>query len=209
LLAVAWVVALRAQNVGDKLPAPAKADVAKAEELVRGIYKDEFKKAEDNKAAAKELASALLKQAQETKDDPAVKFAALALARDAAVKAGDHDLAFQIIDEIARAFDVGTAGMRGAILAVVVENAADGHEKLAETALVLVRQALDEDDYQGAEGLVATAEKVADAYKNEKLAARVEIARAEVKAVQKESERVKPFLAKLEKEPDDAEANAD
>src|SRR5262245_60362977 len=157
VLAGACAVPLPAQDAKDKLPAPAKADLAKAEELIKDIYKTEFKKADDDSAAAKELAASLLKQGRETNDDTALKFAALSLARDVAAKAGDHAAALEAIDELAAAFDVSTAGMKGLALAAAVEGAdKETAQQLGEAVLELVAEALAADDYEGAAKLVAT-----------------------------------------------------
>ena len=86
-LAVAGLclLTLPAQDTEKKAPVPKKADLAKAK---------------DDPEAAKELAATLLKQGRETKDEPALRFSALSMARDVAAAAGDFPGALEAIEEL-------------------------------------------------------------------------------------------------------------
>src|SRR5262245_49732302 len=98
----------------EKVAPPDKDAVAKSTELIKGLYKDELKKAEEDAAAAKELVATLLKEGRDTKDDMALKFAAYSLARDVAARAGDHTAALEAIDELSKAFKIDTSAMKSA-----------------------------------------------------------------------------------------------
>jgi WD40 repeat protein len=211
VLAVAGlcVLSLPAQDTEKKDPVPDKTALAKAEALIKALYKQEFAKAKDDPDAGKELGATLLKQGQETRDDPPLRFAALSLARDVAAAAGDFPGAMEAIAEIAQGYDINTAGMKSLALAAAVKGAKDKEtsQQLAETALEMLPEALAGDDYDAAQKLIDVATTAATKAKSVALIGRVQKAGKEVTSVQKEYERVKPFVTKLAKETEDAEAN--
>ena len=86
----------------DRLPAPAPDDVAKAEKTVKEIYHDDYAKKKPADRAA--LATKLIQQAAETKDDPASKFALLKEARDLAVAGSDAATTMKAAEQLAAEF---------------------------------------------------------------------------------------------------------
>jgi hypothetical protein len=209
LVAGLVVLSLPAEDTEKKEPAPSKAALAKAEALIKDLYKQELAKAKDDPDAGKELAATLLKQGRDTQDDPPLRFAALSMARDLAAASGDFPGAMEAIMEIAQGYDINTAGMKSIALVAAVKGAKDKEtsQQLAETALEMLPEALAGDDYEAAQKLIDVATTAATKAKSVALIGRVQKAGQEVAAVQKEYERVKPFVAKLAKEADDAEAN--
>jgi outer membrane protein assembly factor BamB len=209
LVAGLVVLSLPAQDTEKKVPAPDKTALAKAEALIKDLYKQELAKAKDNPDAGKELAATLLKQGRDTQDDPPLRFAALSMARDLAAASGDFPGAMEAITEIAQGYDINTAGMKSLALAAAVKGAKDKEtsQQLAETALEMLPEALAGDDYEAAQKLIDVATTAATQAKSVALIGRVKKAGEEVSRVQKEYERVKPFVTKLAKEADDAEAN--
>src|SRR5262249_28070962 len=160
-----------------------KEAVAKSTELIKDLYKDEFKKAADDPAVAKDLAATLLKEGRTTNDDLSLKFAALSLARDVAAKAGEHTAALEAIDELGKHFIVDTSTMKSAALAAAAKNVTekDAGVALAEMALQMVEEALGHDNYEAALSLVDTASKAAAAAKSLGLASRAKKAETDVK----------------------------
>jgi hypothetical protein len=106
-----------------RLPIPDQEEQAKAKELLRDIYKDDFAKA--TKPAQKlVLASRLLVDAIATKDAPAERYVLLKITSDLAAATGSADVSTRALDEIARDYEVDGDLLR---LEVV--------EKLAASAL--------------------------------------------------------------------------
>src|SRR5262249_40295571 len=150
-------------------------------------------------------------QGRETKDELALRFAALSMARDVAAAAGDFPGALEAIGELAESFEVSTAGMKSTALVAAVKGVSgkEASQELAETALGMLPEALADDDYEAAAKLIDLAGTAATKAKSLSLSGRVKKAEEELGTVRKEYERVKPFVAKLSKEADDAEANGE
>jgi hypothetical protein len=194
-----------------KLPAPDKEALAKADTLIRKLYEKELAQAKANSTFGRKLAGDLLKEGLETNpaEDPNLRFAAIALARDVAAGAGDHTTALTAIDELANTFNIDTSAMKSATIAAAVKGAdsKEANTELAEMALQMIEEALEHDNYESALSLAETAKLAAAGAKSLALASRVKKVDADVRAMQKEFDRVKTFVTKLQKNPDDKEAN--
>ena len=103
------------QDAEKKTPVPADAAQAAATKLVKEVYGDEYAKAKTT-TEKQALAKTLLNKANETKDDPASQFVLLRLAKDIAAQAGDGQMAFQAIDEMAETFLVNANEMKMTVL---------------------------------------------------------------------------------------------
>src|SRR5690349_18271681 len=86
------------QSPADRAPVPDAAAQARAEALVKKLYGDEFENARKDTAAALALAGTLLRESRATKDDPALRFAALGQARCLAAQAGDAPTLLQAVE---------------------------------------------------------------------------------------------------------------
>src|SRR5262245_42762811 len=84
-------------GAGKKQPIPDKAAQEKALALVLDIFRDDFTDAKTPEAKAK-LASLLLQQGRESRDEPANRFVLYREALTMAALAGDASLSLQIID---------------------------------------------------------------------------------------------------------------
>src|SRR5205823_4024435 len=73
LLLLGGAALLHADDAAKRLPVPAKAAQARAEELIRDIFKDDLAAAKEPADKSK-LAGYLLQQGKETKDDPAARY---------------------------------------------------------------------------------------------------------------------------------------
>src|SRR5262249_53217232 len=99
-----------------KAPLPDKADVARAADLIRDLFKAEFAKARDDADAGKSLAHTLLNEGKNTQDSAALRYAALDLARELAVQAGDLGTALVAIGELARHHKIDVPALKSAAL---------------------------------------------------------------------------------------------
>jgi hypothetical protein len=101
-------------QVSKKLPMPDAEAQTKAEKLIKDLFKDDYAKKNSSDLLA--LATKLLEQARETKDDPAAKFVLYREARDLAARAGEPGQALQIVNETAKEFAIDMATMKATAL---------------------------------------------------------------------------------------------
>ncbi|HSQ57313.1 MAG TPA: hypothetical protein VLM40_16445, partial [Gemmata sp.] len=95
-------------------PIPADAAIVKAEADIRQLLKDEFARKQPSERKA--LAQKLIKLAAETPDDPASRYVMLREAQDLAVGLVDPALALQVIEQLAKGYDIeGPAQQLGAL----------------------------------------------------------------------------------------------
>jgi hypothetical protein len=186
---------------------PDRAAIDAATALVRDLYKKEFDAAK-TPAQRSDLAKILLKQAADSKSEPAGYFVLLEEARAQAVKGGDLITAFAAIDQLAAAFKVADLERRrDALSALSTTSPPPMQKQLAELALSLVDQAVEIDDYAIAKEL-ATIGSASARKSKDLVVTRAATARAtEVEKLAKEYTAVKEALSKLEKEPTDPQAN--
>jgi hypothetical protein len=108
------------------------------------------------------LAKNLIEMANGTKDDPASRFVMLRLAKDISAQASDGQTAFQAIDTMAETFHVDANAMKMAVLTKFADAAQKPaqHKSVAEQALMLVDQAVSQDNFMVANqlGILALAE---------------------------------------------------
>lgn len=187
---------------------PDQATVDKLTALIRKLYKAEFKKSADPKAA-QALAATLLQEAKATRDDPPVRYAALLLVRDLATGVGDLATAAAAIDELAAHYPVER---RALLLDAITRSAAkmttaEASQKLGAATLPLIEEALERDDHEEALRLLDAVEQAAKATKNTKLAEQAGKTREKAVFAQKEAVRVKAFFDKLQTAANDPQAN--
>ena len=110
---------LRADD--ERLAVPSRADQAKAEDLVRDLFKTDYRKT--RRADQLVLSARLLEQGLETKDDPAGRYVLLREAAILAARAGALEQGLSAVNELTGSF--ATSG--AAIKADVCEAAAPTH----------------------------------------------------------------------------------
>ena len=93
VLALLTVSLCGTSRADDRTPAPSTEDAAKAEKLIKELFKADYAKVRTPDRVA--LAAKLLQQAGETTDDAASRFVLIREARDIAAKAGDSELALK------------------------------------------------------------------------------------------------------------------
>jgi WD domain, G-beta repeat len=191
-----------------KQPIPDKKAVAKAEELVNDIFKEEIAKANDAETRTK-LAAYLVGQGDESAEDPAARFVLYRQARDLALLAGNPTLALGIVDKLAQFYDVAALEIKAEALGKIVDHvpAKEPSKALAEMALALTGDALDADNYDVA---VALGKVASSAAKKAQIVALVTTAakrNAEILSAKEKFSVLQQFVDRLKKDPGDAEAN--
>jgi hypothetical protein len=86
----------------ERPPVPPPADVEKATKLVRELFKDEYGKTQPK--ARQALVEKLIKQAEETADDPVARYALYREAADLAAAAGEVTVSLGALDAIRARF---------------------------------------------------------------------------------------------------------
>ncbi|HEX4147699.1 MAG TPA: hypothetical protein VHY20_01875, partial [Pirellulales bacterium] len=195
-------------DTSNRLPVPSSADQQKALATLKDVFKDDFsaaKKAEDKAA----LAEKLLKQAQDSRDDPASVYVMLGEARNLAGDAADAALTVRLISELGNRFQVDPLELLAEDLerATQKSHPSAAFKAIAEAALEHVDEALDADQFPLAKRLsdvaLAAARKAKDPTKL-KTAIERNKGLATLKQQWDAAEEARTMLAKT---PDDPEAN--
>jgi hypothetical protein len=183
--------------------------VAKAQALVKKTYAQEYAAARTHVQRAA-LASRLLKEAAQTRDNPAARYVLLCEARDLASKAGDANVACRAIELLAKHYGVTPGEMRLAALAEVsrVALAPAALDALARSAMAAADNAILSDDYDLASRLAAMAESAADRVKQIGLIDEAKRKLQEIAWAKSEHDRAKAALETLTATPDDRDAKS-
>jgi WD40 repeat protein len=199
---------LDAGGPGKKQPIPDTKNLAKADELVRDIFKEEIDKAKTPEAQGK-LAIYLQQQGDESNEDPAARFVLYRYARDLAITAGDAKLAFGAIDKIATYFEVTPLDLKAQALAKLVTKVPtkEPSKELTELTLELIAEALESDNYEAALELGKVASEAAKRAQVFALVTAVNKRNEEIKAARERFADLQTFVDRLKKDPKDAEAN--
>jgi len=208
LVAMTFVVTAPVAFAQEKTPVPDAASQAKAQELVRGVYGQEYAAAETS-AERLALAKKMLDEAAKTKDDPVGHFILLRIAKDVAVLAGDAETALEAVDQLVQTFDVDPIQTKVDCLEKVARAAkpSSQHGPLAEQAFSLVDAAVAEDNFEAAGKLGEIALESARKARNYKLVKQIV---ARMKAVKESEEAYAEYqkaMASLEDNPTEPDAN--
>jgi hypothetical protein len=196
---------------GAALPArqqpPTPDDQKKAEKTIRDLFKEDYAKRAPEER--QDLARKLLANALGTKDDPAGVFVLLREAADIAASSGDVRTAMSAIDESAARFAVDASKLKVEALerARGSVRTPEAAKALVEAGLLSAESAADAEDYDAALSLLAKAEPAARLSRDAALLARIQDRARELRDAQSERRRIQAFLARLEADPDDPEAN--
>jgi len=182
---------------------PDAASLARAEKLIRSLYRDEYAARDAPQRQA--LARKLFQQGLETRDDAALRWVLMRDARDFAANAGDAPTAVRAIDELAKLHPVAVVEMKLSTLAAAarVVEPARGLEPLVQCALALADQCAAADEYDLALRAATLAETHALRHRNPSLAALAQERLKEVHAVRDEFARAGAALQLLQSKPDD------
>jgi hypothetical protein len=191
-----------------KAPVPDAKSLAKAADLVSDIFKEEIGKATAPEAQTK-LGSYLLQQGDESADDAAARYVLYREARELALRAGDAVLALSAVDKLAKYYQVRVLELKAETISKLVGAvpAKEPSKALAELALALIGEALETDDYEAAGALGKAAADAAKKSQVVSLVTAVTKRNAEIKAARERFSVLQPFVDRLAKDPNDAEAN--
>ncbi len=190
-----------------KQPVPDEAAIAKAFEVARQSFQEDYEKA---KTPAEKVALAeKLRETAEAAGWPAERFVLLRLARNVATKAGDAKAVFAAIDQMQKAFSIDDLAMKSEALGAMAAKALkpDDRKALADAALALVEQAIDAENLDVAEETMKTATALAGKVHQRELTQRVQAARKELAENVKAAGDVQAARATLKDKPDDPDAN--
>lgn len=145
-----------------KRPVPEAAAQAVALAEVRKIHRGELDRTQEP-AKKKGIAQSLLKEAQETQDEPVIRYVLLGQARDLAVSVGDIELLRNVLDETAKHYEVNAQEQLIVILDDVAESriGSAGKKELARGALEAAEECIAQNDYDAALKLTRSAQGMA------------------------------------------------
>lgn len=195
-----------------KAAIPGQEAQARVSKLIKELFQAEMDKAAKDPTAKARLAVTFLQEARDTNDDAAGRFVLLNLAIDYASQGGDSATALQAIEEKAQHFalpagELLQAKIRALLGASQSFTTNDGYQNLIDTALVLLEDALAEDDFPSSNKLLEAAENAARKLRSVPLVSSIRRRLDEVKKLEKEFAVWQPFAQKLAKDPEDADAN--
>lgn len=205
LIVAGWLVA---QEPGDKAAIPIKAEQDKAQALIDDIFKEDFQRATSPEAKAK-LAAFLFQQGKESGDSPANRYLLYLHTQKLAAEAGSLPLAMNAIEELNRQFKIDVLAMKAETLGTAAKTVqtSEASTELTEAALTLIAEAIEDDNYPVAKQLGEVATEAARKAKSIKLVTSVQKRVEDIDTLQQKFGQLKPFLDKLAKNPDDANAN--
>jgi hypothetical protein len=198
-----------AQEKAGRPAVPSQQEQSLAEKLLRDKHKEAYAKAKDDPSATVALAVKILDQVRATKGDPAGLFVGLVQARDLAAGVGDLIVAGQAAEELAAAFAVDLWAMKGEALATAVAaiKTPEGARSLVEAGLLLADEAVAADHFEPAARLARLTEQASRRTRDLPLVLSVQKLERGIQAAAKQYVRLKDFVDKLQKDPDDPEAN--
>ena len=191
-----------------KQPVPNKKALAKADELVRDIFKEEIDKAKSSEALTK-LAIYLQQQGDESNEDPAARFVLYKYTRDLAIQAAEPKLALGAIDKIATYFEVPALDLKAEALGKMVMQVPtkEPSKLLTELTLDLIAEALEGDHYAAALELGKVATEAAKRSQVLALVNAVKKRNEEITTAKERFADLQAFVDRLKKDAGDAEAN--
>ncbi len=192
-----------------KYPIPSKVGRKKALDLIKELYAPEYKSARKSSAARLRLAGVLFQEGKDTNDYPAGRFVLFEEASQLAVTSGDASLALQIIGVMANSFQLPPSeilGQKVTVLKIGAEKAEPSME-IANAALLLVDEALANDNFSTGKKLLQIAEKEGIDLRNVPLVTQIRKLREKVHQQELVFRNYQPFFEKLISFPNDPKAN--
>jgi len=195
-----------------RLPVPSLEAQKKAAALIGELYRAEMAKADKDAEAKALLAVTFLQEGKDTADFPAGRYVLFMQAASLAQASGDAPTALQAIDDLSQDFDLPPQlafTMKVNVVASASKSAdsTNANHTIIDSALVLLEDALANDDYEAARQLLATADRAALKLKNVPLVSSIRKRLEQAMRLEKEYGRWKPFADALQKSPKDADAN--
>ena len=135
----------------ERVPVPDDAQVQAADAAMRDAFGDDLKRSLDP-LQQRALVDSLLRSGRDSPGEPATQYVVLREAHDRAVALRDAKLAIEIVDELAKRFEIDGPGMKLEVLSKLLRAARDAptHVHLARAGLDLAADFLDADRYDDA-----------------------------------------------------------
>jgi serine/threonine protein kinase/tetratricopeptide (TPR) repeat protein len=179
---------------------------APVDKAIHEKYKLEYSRKKADDVAA--LANQLLADAAQA-DDLTMRFVLLREARDLAAVSGSMETMMKAIDELDKTFAVNALEMKIAGLekASQAQNLPPVRILIVDTALKLIEEMVEADNYDAADRILAAAKVALQKLNREMLQARVNIQAKDLADTRKEYETAKAAHDTLDKDPDDPQAS--
>ena len=187
-------------------PVPDGSAIEVAEKLVKDVYKAEY--AKKKPADQLELASKLLKSAEETKEPSAAKFVMLREARDLAARGGDVAMALDAALATSQSFALKLAEIKAAVLEAAEKAKIAPARSIAEAALESLDDAIRADDYPNADRILKVALSSASRANVAVMSASIAQRGKEIDAIRKAFDSLEPVRKALAANPTDPAASA-
>ena len=202
--------AVRQPPKEEKQPEPAGEILQRATGMVRELYQSERQEAK-TEAQKGQLAGKVLQRAEETRDDPAGRYALLRLAYDLAVEAADGNLALDVVDRLVSLYVVefDPWQRKAEVVSTLARQARrpDDHKAVVQLALSLIAQTQADDAFPVAQQLAKQALAAANKAREHAVLEQVRAAVKQVEQAAKAFQEVQAALAVLKDKPDDGEAH--
>jgi hypothetical protein len=198
---------VRVPNV-PRVPVPDPVVQQFALRVLREAHEDEYQQAVTGEEKRK-IAEKLLELARSLEADPAGRFVALQTCRKIAVEAGDMKLALSAADALIQGFEVDEIKELTEVLAGSLGQSLsdDDSEQLLKVAGPLFRSAMQRDEYDAAEQILAAGVAAARRLRNTKLTGELANVRKELTAARKAWSDIEHDVEILLADPHDPVAN--
>ena len=194
------------QSVTSKPSVPNKDELTKANKRVREMFrKDLAAKSADEKVA---LGKKLLRQAKELKDAPPLQYAMFTESASLLLQGGDPPSALGVIDRIDNCFSLPSVlAAKADILAkgTSLSGSLDLPSRIAESCLVIVREAIENDEYDVAQRVAGIGNTAANKGKEMALVSQFQTASQQIPVIKKEYEATLALRKELKAGSDDPE----
>ena len=189
----------------ERLPVPNSAAQTKIQNEIRSQYKEDYAKRDP--ADQLSLAGNFRAQAAAASNDPVRQYVFLREARELATNAGNFDIGFAIIDDIAKLFTIDAEEWKVDVLVNASDRSTLPKPDLVENYLKVCAAALDIGNVQLAHQSCLLATRTAQATRNPPLVQRVRQYELRVHDASRALTAVVSAAGKLKAHPDDPDAN--
>jgi hypothetical protein len=195
-------------RLAPRMPVPDPVVLLFAQRVLREVHEDEYRQAASTEARRK-VAERLFATAQSLEDDPAGRYVALQACRKIAIEAGSFKLALSAADALVLAFEVDEVLEKSEVFAGTVRLSlpdADS-EDLLKAAGPLFKTAMQHDQYEAADQILAAALAAARRLKNTRLIGELANVRKDMLAARKAWSDIEHDVEILLADPSHALAN--
>src|SRR5262245_19467185 len=198
-----------AVDVMKRAPVPDAAKQKEAEKLVRDLFKDQY--AKKAPADRKALSRLLLEQSGQVQNDPTSLWVLYREALDAAMQGSDQRTAVDVIEAMARSFDMDPLPLKNSTLATLQKSVKTPEEAaaLADAQLRLADEYFDVDQFDLADKACAAAIPLARKSTDAALVTKATARSKEISEAKTKFQSLKRVLETLAKSPADPQANFD